>query len=354
MNIRKILSFAFASALLFNVACSDDENMEFETPKGAYEKGILISNEGGYSTPTAEISFVSSDLVTMESKVYGKNNNNEILGNVLQTIGFSGDNAYLVSNVPNKVDVVNRYTFKKQATVTANLEGPRYIAFSGNQYYVTNNNFSNVKKLNVYNKDGNAFVKSINFDRAAEKVVEANGNIVVQTDGITYDSNYNELPTGYTITIVAPSTNAVAKTVTLPSTGIIRDLVSYNGDAYVLVSGTSDSYIYKINASSGAYTTTTLTGIAKAQRLRIDSNKFYFINSSNKIYAMDITSTTTPSTPLVTTTGYVYGFDVIDGRVFVSDASFTGDSKAYVYSASNGSLLKTLTTGIGTNGFYKN
>jgi len=354
MNIRKILPLALVSTVLFNIACSSDDEIIEAQPKGAYQEGIFISNEGGFTTPTAEVSFTSNDLATVENKIYSANNNGEVLGNVLQTVGFSGDYAYLVSNVPNKIDIVNRYTFKKQATVTSNLDGARYIAFSGTQYYVTNNNFNNSIKLNVYSTDNNSFVKSISFSRAAEKVVEANGNIVVQTDGITYDANYNELPTGYTITIVKPSTNTVDKTVTLPSNGIIRDLVSYNGDAYALASDNTNSYIYKINSASGAFTTTTLTGIPKVQRLRIESNKFYFVNSSNKIYSMDINSTTVPTAPLLTAPGYLYGFNVIDGRIYTSDASFTADSKVYVYSAGNGSLIKSFNTGIGTNGFYKN
>lgn len=355
MKIRKILSLVFASALLFNVACtSDDENVIIDPPHGAYENGIFITDEGGFSTPTSEISFINNDLGTLQSKIYS-GNNNEPLGNVLQSVGFDGNLAYLVSNVPNKIEIVNRYTFKKQTTVTSNLVNPRYIAFSGNQYYVTNNNFSNVKKLNVYNKD-NSFVKSINFDRLAEKVVEANGNIIVQTDGITYEATppYNELATGYTVTIVSPATNAVSKTVTLPSNGIIRDLTSYNGYAYVLASDNTNSYIYTINPLSGTFTTTTLTGIAQVKKLSVDTNKFYFINTANKIYVMQIGSPT-PSSPLVSAGNiYAYGFNVIDGKIFVSDASFTSDSKVYVYSTSNGSLLKTFNTGIGTNGFYKN
>ena len=68
---------------------------------------------------------------------------------------------------------------------------------------------------------------------------------------------------------------------------------------------------------------------------------------------MDLNSTTTPTAPIVTTTGNLYGFNVIDGKIYTSDASFTGDSKVNIYNTS-GTLLKTLTTGIATNGFYKN
>lgn len=353
MKIRNIFSLVFASALLFNISCRNDDSINNETSNPTYENGILITNEGGFTTPTAEISFVSNDLGTVENRVYARSNNNEILGNVFQSIGFHGDYAYLVSNIPNKIDIVNRYSFRKQATVTANLDGPRYIAFSGDQYYVTNNNFSTTKKLNVYNND-NSFVKSINFDRTAERVVEANGNIVVQTDGVAYETTppFNEFSTGYTITIVKPSTNTVDKVITLPNNGIIRDLISYNGSAYVLASSNTNSYIYKINVSTGDYTTTAITGLPQVQKLRIDANTFYFADNSNRIYSMNLNSST-PSSPIVTTSGNLYGFNVIDGRIFVSDASFTADSKVSIYTTS-GSLLKSFTAGIATSGFYKN
>ncbi len=317
MNFKKILPFLFASALLFNVACSDDDFVEV-TKAEAYENGILIANEGGYSTPTSEVSFVSSDLGIFDNKIYGKNNNSEVLGNVLQSIGFNGENAYLVSNVPNKIDIVNRYNFKKQGTVTANLNSPRYIAFSGSQYFVTNNNFFDVMKLNIYNTANNSFVTSISFPRAAEKVVEAGGRIVVQTDGVTYQTAppYGELATGYSLTIVNPSTNTVASTITLPSNGIIRDLISYNEVHMYLLQEVQLLYIYKINPTNGTFTTTTLAGLAQAQKLRIDANKFYFNDSSNKIFSMDINSTTVPTTPIVTSPGTLYGFNVIDGRIF--------------------------------------
>ncbi|MCJ7932890.1 MAG: hypothetical protein MUW56_04470 [Chryseobacterium sp.] len=353
MNIRKILSFAFASMLVFTLSCSSDsENIEQPI---TYEAGVLIANEGGFTTTTAEVSFVSNNLGNVYNKIYGGNNNNEPLGKVLQSIGFSGDRAYLVSNSPNKIDIVNRYTFKKQATVTANIDGARYIAFSGNQYYVTNTNFTtNKKKLNIYNTADNSFVKSIDFTNAAEKVVEAEGKIVVQTDGVGYDANWNPIATGYTVTVVNPSTNAVSQTVNLPNSGIIKDLISYKGSAYVLVSGAANSVIYKINTADGTYAATTLTAIPNVQKLRADDNKFYFITDTNKVYGMTIGSTTVPAAPILTATGNVYGFDVIDGKIFASDASFTADSKVNVYTASNGTLLKTFTTGIGTNGFYKN
>lgn len=53
------------------------------------------------------------------------------------------------------------------------------------------------------------------------------------------------------------------------------------------------------------------------------------------------------------TASSIYGFNIIDSKVFVSDPSFTQNNSVRIYNLS-GTLMKTITTGIATNGFYKN
>ena len=160
--MTRLFSAAIALMLMFTISCRNDDPV-IEEPKGAYQNGILVANEGGFSTPTSSIDFLSLDLSKQENNIFSTQNANATVGNVFQSIGFKGDIAYLVLNVPNKIEVVNRYTFKKVQTISANLEQPRYIAFSGNFTYVTNNNFYDVRKLNIYDAS-NAFVKSISYD----------------------------------------------------------------------------------------------------------------------------------------------------------------------------------------------
>ena len=348
MKLSKIFASAFAFTLLFNISCRNEDPV-VEVPKGAYENGILIANEGGFSTPTASVTFLPNDLSAQEDNIYGKNNNNENLGNVFQSIGFKNDNAFLVMNVPNKIEVVNRYTFKKTATISANLEQPRYIAFTGNYTYVTNNNFYDVMKLNIYDA-ANSFVKSINFDRYAEKVVASDGFVYVQTDGITYDSNYNELPTGHTITRINPSNNQVDKTITLTDNGAIRDMIADENTVYVLSSDNNQTYLYKIAAKTATVEQIALPGITNAAKLAIENNKIYFVTAAKQLYSMN-GNTVVPMFGFETRN--IYGFNVIDGKVYIADPSFSANSITRVYNTS-GTLLKTLTTGIGTNGFYKN
>ncbi|WP_027376779.1 hypothetical protein [Kaistella palustris] len=350
MKFPKILASAFALTLLFNVSCrKDDDPITPQQPKGAYENGILITNEGGFSTPTSSVSFLSSDLTTQEDNIFATNNSNATLGNVFQSVGFKDDLAYLVLNVPNKVEIVNRYTFAKTGTITSNLSTPRYIAFTDKNTYITNNDFFSVRKVNIYD-NANTFVKSINFDRYAEKIAASGNYVYVQTDGSTYDTNYNELPTGHTITRINATTNEVDKVITLDDELIIKDMAAEGGFVYVLTSNNSSTNLYKIAASAGTAQKITLDNVAGGTKLALENNKLYLISAQNKVYSV----TGTAANELFTATANnVYGFNVINGNIYIADPTFSSDSKVRIYNQS-GTLLKTLTTGIGTNGFYKN
>lgn len=333
------------------LSCRNDEAPDFNTDP--VEPSIVIANEGNFGRPNASITLSNLDFSQISQDVYAQQNGGEPLGEILQDIGFSGDRAYLVVNNSNKIEVVDRKTFKKTTTVTSNMVNPRYIAFSGKNYYVTNHNFFDVKKVNIYSTADNTFQKSITFPNYAEKITEAAGFVYVQTDGVTYDANYNEQPTGHTITRLNPATNAVDKTITLSDGGAIRDMISANGIVYVLSSDEKNAYLYKITGTSGAVQQVALTGLGKMSRLAEDAGQLYMLSAAKKVYSMPAASTTPPTAGFPVTGDYLYGLNVIKGNVMISDSDFKSNSTVRVYSTT-GTLVKTFTAGIGTNGFYKN
>lgn len=346
MKISKLLSAAFAATLLFTTSCRNDDPIVDVQPKGAYENGIIMSNEGNFGSPTATVSFISNDLATVENNVYSANNGGAALGDVLQNVGLNGDNAYLILNNSNKIEVVNRYTFKKVATVSDQVSQPRYIAFANNNYYVTNSSGSS-KFVNVYSSATNAFVKKIPLTSGGERIVEASGRIVVQNASFG---------SGKKLTFIDPVSNIVESEVLVPN-GNIQKTISNGGNVYTIASTSTDSYIYKLSSTGTITSTINLTGIADAKNLEIDGSKIYF-TSGSKIYTMDVSSTTVQTTPIITLAdnswSALYGFGVIDGKIYISNANgFTEDSTVEIYSTS-GTLVKTVTTGRGTNGFYKN
>jgi hypothetical protein len=345
MNFKKIVSLAFASALLFATSCSNESSFSETFPKGKYEDGVLISNEGNFGTPNADVTFATMDLSATAQQIY-KINNNENLGDVLQNIGFYSKYAFLVLNNSNKIKVVDRMEFKKVAEITDQLTQPRYVTFANNKVYVTNNGTF----VNIYDANSLNFISKINLNTTAERIVTAGNNVFVQNAA---------WGTGNKITYINGADSTVNSQITIPN-GQIQKIISDNTFVYAVASDSgANSYIYKISSTGTIAQTISLTGISGANNLSLDNGKYYF-TSGMKIYGMDVNATTAPATPIVTATesapySGLYGFEVLNGRIFTSDAQgFTADSKITVYDAATGSVVKVLTAGRGTNGFYKN
>ncbi|CAA7387006.1 LVIVD repeat-containing protein [Chryseobacterium fistulae] len=346
MKLTRLIQLFFAFTLLLNISCSNDEDT---APELYYGDGFLITNEGNYKTPNAEVTFVSADLNIKQDNIFSANNSGSNLGDVLQTITFNGDKAYLLLNNSNKIQIVNRNNFKKTGEITSQLNTPRYMAFANNNIYVTNDKYDGEKFVSIYKSSDLSFVKKVSFTDTVERIVEAGNNIFVQNASYGY---------GNKITYINTTTNEIQSTITLPN-GNINKIIAYNNIVYAIAAGTTDSYIYQISNTGNITKTTTLAGISDAKNLEIENNKFYF-TSENKVYTMDMNATSAPSSPLFSVTNSIdpysnlYGFNVVNGKIFVSDANgFTEDSKVTIYTTS-GSIIKTFTAGKATNGFYWN
>jgi hypothetical protein len=334
--------------LLLNVACSTEDDYE-EVAKQTYDNGYLLINEGNFGSPNADVTYFSKDVNNVQNGIYKANNGEENLGDVLQTIVFDGDKAYLLLNNSNKIQVVNRYTFKKTAQITAQLDNPRYMAITNGMIYVSNDKYNGAKYVSVYKVSDLSFVKKINFTDTAERVLVAGGNVWVQN--ATYDF-------GNKFTKINTSTNEIdGQPITLPNGNIVKTVTS-NNNMYTVTNGTANSYIYEINSAGSITKTTTLTGINNARNLQVEGGKYYF-SSANKIYSMDMTATAVPASPIITAVDggayfTLYGFTVLDGKVFTTDVkNFTQDSEVSVYS-STGTFIKKFTSGRGSTTVYSN
>jgi len=349
MKLNRLLQFIFGFVLLFSISCTSE--YEETIPEITYQNGLLITNEGNFGSPNADVTFITKDLSLMQNDIYKANNNKENLGDVLQTMVLNGDKAYLLLNNSNKIQIVDRYSFKKAGEITAQLNNPRYMAIANGNLYVSNDKYGGAKFVNVYKLSDNSFVKKIDFASTStvERVVEAGGNIFVQNASYGF---------GNTITKINTTTNAIEGAPTPMPNGDITKTITYNSNVYVIAQGTADSYIYQINPAGSIVKTTTLTGIANGTNLQIDGGRFYF-TSSNKVYSMDMNATAAPTNPIITAVDgganfTLYGFSVIDGRIFTSDVKgFTQPSEITVYTT-GGTVISKFTAGMGATSVYKN
>lgn len=338
-----ILSLAI---IAFATSCSnvDDssENTEVPNIEKPYANGILITNEGNFTSSNAEISFIKNDLSTVYNKIFATNNSNATLGDVAQYMAFNNDLAYIVMNNSSTIEIVDRYTFKKVNQITANLNAPRAIAFSNGKIYVSN---ANDNTVTVYNANTNAFIKSISLDNQPEKLVATSNYVYVQSSSFA---------TANTVEIINSSSDTNIKDLSfeLPMNGITLD----SNMVFVLGSDENKTEISKIENEAITKTISNVS-LKSSRYLTLDNNNLYFTNGTG-IYTLSKDLNNIPSNPIFNVNdnswSTLYGFNVIDGKVFSSDANgFTDNSIITVYDLT-GNVLKTFTAEIGTNGFYKN
>lgn len=341
-----MFSLAFLAILSSCSNVDDDNEIISEVPQTEkpYQNGVLMSNEGNFGSSNADISFIKEDFSVVSNKIFALNNNNLALGDVAQYIGFHNDLAFVVMNNSNTIQIVNRYTFKKINQITENLNQPRAIAFANEKIYVTN---ANSKTVTIYNASNYAFVKSIDLNFQPEKLVSTTNYVYVQT------SNY---AAGNVVEIINTATDLNTSDLNFSSAMNGVTLDKSTNSVYVIGSDANNTQISKI-VNTEISKTITNSAITNSRFLTFDNNQLYF-TSGTGIYTISPDLTNFPEASMFNVSdnswSTLYGFDVINGKVYSSDAnSFTQNSIITIYNLS-GSVLKTFSTEIGTNGFYKN
>ncbi|KAF2081372.1 YncE family protein [Flavobacterium sharifuzzamanii] len=341
MKFSKLLLIALSISLF--ASCSSDDN---DGPKGAYDNGFFILNEG--STDAGTVSFSSNDFSIFTKDAYKAENGSDVLGKFAQNIFFSGDRAYIIAGGSNVINIVNRYTFKLIAKVDSGLANPRYGVVKDGKAYVTNaNSYDSVTDdyIAVINLATNLVESKINLNTTGNRIVEESGKLYI-TDPMGSDK----------LSIYNINTKTLEDPITIGSGS--DSIEEENGTLYILrPSFTQSSEIIKVKISDKSVSKIEIPeSQGVAGYLDIENNQVYYTVGSS-VYSINTAATTASISPLFKATsniGYLYGFAVKGNRVYLSDGgNFKTDSKAYIYNFS-GSLLKELTVGVGPNGFYFN
>lgn len=343
----------------FAVSCTSDDRevIEQETPpSGDYAEGIFILNEGGYGYSNGSVSFLDIDGQVYNSIYSNVNNNN--LGDTAQSMGTSGDNAYIVVNNSSTVEVVNRNTFEHIATVTDMIVNPRYIIFEGNTGYISNwgdpNDVSD-DYLAVLNLETNLVEAKISVAEGPEKLLVHNGKIyVAHKGGYAY---------GNTISVIDIASQSLHASI--PVADVPDGMVIKNGFLYIICSGKAAytqnetlAKLFKINLSNNSVESSLsfLEG-EHPTKLDLENDTLYYVMDTS-IYTVNLNNFELSQNPLFepTTDGVeiLYGFEVNEGKIYIADAKdYVSNGEIFIYNLT-GSLQQKHTVQIIPNSFYFN
>ncbi|WP_299887443.1 YncE family protein [uncultured Lacinutrix sp.] len=349
--MKQVSKFLFLVSIAFLSSCSnDDDAITTPEPLGAYENGYFILNEGGSNTMTASVTYISENGTQTDDVFRIENPDQAEIGTFLQNIFFDDTRAFIVSGSTNSVTVYNRYTFEYITTITSNISTPRYGTVLNGKAYVTNqdsfstgtDDFITVINLEDYS------TSQIAVGDYVERITNNNGNIYIMNG--TFGS-------GNAITVLNPTTEVI----TPIDLGAGNSPNSMSIEGNTLYTLTSSQKLIKVNLTNNVLDTPIdiPTVLTSPKNLDLENGMLYF-TSGTSVYSLGINDTTISTTPIATYVstsafGSMYGFNVENGVIHISDAGdFNSNGQAFEYSI-DGDLLESRTVqGNAPNGFYFN
>jgi len=351
MKIRNV----FFPLLIIGLSwsCSNDDE-EFQEPMGDYANGILVSNEGPFSNGTGTVTFISEDLSVVNNGIY-KMTNDEDLGNVVQSIGFTENEAFIVANVSNKINVVNRYTFEKIASITDGLNNPRYFIEANGKGYVTNwgdtadetDDFVAIINLQNYTVEG-----TISVIFGPEAILAKDNTVYVAHQGAWGQNNK--------VSVINTTSNELIKTLTVGDVPNSMQLDA-SGNLWVLASGkpayTGDEtagVLTKINTGTNEVDNSfQFETTQHPSSLNLDAGILYY-RLGDTVFEQSLSATSLNMETVLEGVSF-YTMVVNNGRLYGTDAGdYASNGTLTVYDLNTELTIKALTVGIIPGGIYFN
>ena len=339
------LLFYVAFLAIFISSCADDDTDPIE-PKGDYENGYFITNEGPFQNGSGTITFVE-DGGPVSQNVY-KTVNGEDLGNIVNSMYIADDKGYIVVNNSNKVIVVNRYTMEKEAVIIGDdIYNPRFFVADSGKGYISNwgdpNNTAD-DFITVISLSNNAVLATIPVGEGPENMLLDAGKLFVCLKG-GYGVNNK-------VVIINTDSNSVTENL------IVGDvpnsiIVDRNADVWVLCQGKpaytgdeTNGSLFKIEPVSNTISSVDFTAMQHPTLLNYDSEKLYY-NLDGKVFSFGINDTDLPTEALAGLDGYYYAMSIDSGELYGTDAGdYASEGTLKVFNLVSGDLLQTITTGI--------
>jgi hypothetical protein len=341
------MKMRYVSLILLSLAfgCSKDE----DKPKGEYEHGAFIINEGGFGSSNGSVTFYNE--TTSEVKQTIIQTSSGFAGDVIQSLTFKDDKGYLVSNGDSKIEIVDANTFENLSTITnSDIVSPRYVEVIDDKAYVSvwglyNSDFALVDSyVLVFDLKTNAVLKKIDTDEGTENLLY-NGNYL-------FASNYN-FGASTTLAVINPTDNSLVKQIEL-SAGPSGMVLDANGKLWIVCSGFDSGKLFRINpANLEIETSIEIPGSPGIDIASTGDKKNILYTVGKSVYKLPITGTTAQTLFEATDVNTFYSFNINpeNDEIWIGDAmNYAAVGKAYLYNA-DGSLKTSFDAGINPTQF---
>lgn len=337
----------FSITTLFLSSCDKKD----DGPKGKYENGVFIVNEGTFQANNGSISFYSYGNDSVLNNIF-QTTNGRVLGDVVQSVKLYGDRAFIAVNNSNKVEVVNQYTFEEKGVVEG-LTLPRYTEVNGSKAYISCwDNTVKVVDINTLE-----VINTIEVGTSPERMLITNGKL--------YVANGGSYGTDSTISVISLESEEVIANIEVKYNA--KSLVEDNaGNIWALCAGKTvykdwilveetPSVLYKINPSTNkAELSFELFETSHPSVLQIsnDGTTLYHDGgfSAPGIYELVVTDEKAIKTKIIDKPAYGFSYDKNSDVLFVCDAGDYTSAGTLLRFTTKGEKLGEYKVGVVPNG----
>jgi YVTN family beta-propeller protein len=350
MNLKQIIVTLFYATCF--AACTEP-TIE---PAGTYTEGVFTVNEGVFMQTSGTITHYNRNSQSATIKIFNKANNRD-LGDVVQSLYFYEEKAYIIVNNSNKIEVADGASFIEKAQITG-LKLPRYfMPISRTKGYVSEWGLDGLTgTIAILNLTSNTIENRIAVGKGPEGLLFKDDKLYVAHSG--------GLGSNSIVTVINTSTDQVATTLNVldnPAT-CVEDV---DGNVWVACSGKTEYLNYPnidtVNSTaSGLIKISTITNTVSNTIIFGKGNPVtdLIINSTNKnelyysragkVWSYNVT--TGIENQLFVGSFYGLGFDSQSNYIYAATSSGVNAAYAKRYQA-NGTLVDSFQVGVFANGF---
>jgi len=350
MNLKQIIVILFYTT--YFVACTEP----VVEPTGTYAEGVFTVNEGVFMQTSGTITHYNRNNQSTTTKIFNKANNRD-LGDVVQSLYFYDNKAYIIVNNSNKIEIADAASFVEKAQITG-LKLPRYfMPISTTKGYVSEWGTDGITgTIAVLDLTTNTIENRIAVGKGPEGLLFKNDKLYVAHSG---GLEYNNI-----VTVINTTTDQVTTTINVldnPAT-CVEDA---NGNIWVACSGQTEYLSYPNidtanSTASGLVKISTVTNTASdtisfgkgnpVKSLTINStnkNELYY-SRAGKVWMYNVN--TAIENELFAGDFYGLGFDAQSNYIYAATSSGVNAAYAKRYQT-NGALVDSFQVGVFANGF---
>ena len=267
---RKLHPFFLFILVIVAASCGKDDN---PGPKGKYDNGFFIFNEGSYNSTTGSVHFYSYDSSALSLDVYAKENPDKTFGTTMQTLEFGtifNNKLYLVVNLGGPLVVTDAYSLKETGRIAAppanahafvGVDASRGLISTVNGIYPVNlSTVTAGAKISGIDGSVTDLIKAGNYIFA---LTQDKGIVALKTSDYTVAKVIGAATTGFAIgkdgSVWAASVNALLKinpgtlaVDTIPTTfDIFYNEFNYNSGA--IVASATENAVYVTSEYNAVY-----------------------------------------------------------------------------------------------------